>query len=198
MKYSYSKHVHLLTAKQRYKIGPRIICSLHPEKLSPHTQNNCLLPLSLAQGSRIIDSEKRPPLTTHPYTLCVMYIHNRMRWPHAVSGTSADDLCTVVVRRVFSDAPVYTGGSCGVITHTLRTVYTDGFTTASFSKWIMQLPCARLPSTQNNLTPRKLSPNTHKIVSLHPGTILLLNPQDIWVSDTYICVHCMLFILNNV
>ena len=52
---------------------------------------------SLAQGSRINHSEKRPPLyriKTHPYSLCVTS-HDTMppvHYPHAVSGTSADDL----------------------------------------------------------------------------------------------------------
>ena len=39
-----------------------------------------------------------------------------------IGGTSAGDLCKVVVRQVLRDVTVYTVGSCGVITHTTQCI----------------------------------------------------------------------------
>ena len=58
---------------------------------------------------------------------------------HADIGTSADDLCKVVVQWALSDVTVDTIGSCGVITHAKHSVYGWVYS-GVFSEGLMRLP----------------------------------------------------------
>ena len=85
-----------------------------------------------------------------------------VRYPHAYglrmreSGTSADDLCTVVIRWALSDVTVYTVGSCGV---TVMLCEYGWVYSGVFSEWIMRLPWA------SYLKPSLTEPKTYPIRS---------------------------------